>query len=543
MRPLALSLLLLTGCEGAIEDPARAPPLNPVTTGPQAAGPKAIAQSGLRRLTSSEYDLTLNDLLQDPAASSALRLPATQYDPFDNDFTTQYPSQSLIEGAEALASDASQRLLADPARRDAIVGCTPSGPDDAQCFTQFITSFGRRALRRSLTPDEVTAYRAFQDEAVMAGDFYVAVDMVIRAMLQDPRFLYRVEIGAPVASDPTLLALDGPELASRLSYFLWGSMPADWLLDLAEGGQLATPEQLRSAAQTALMDPRASDRIGRFHALWLGYDTLPFDASLSLAMRTESDELINRVIFSEHRPWQDLFRFTETFVNDTLATHYGLTPPGSASGTWVSYGTTGRQGILSQGAFLSNGAKFGDTSPTQRGLAVRRRLLCQEIPPPPPGVNVDAPVPATGTAVCKVDRYKAHSAGGCASCHGQMDPIGFGLENYDQEGRYRATDNGDASCTITGDGTLLGVGDFNGPKGLEDLLLTSSQFSQCAVTQVFRFAFGHKTLDTDDTRVVQQLSTQVGTGDFRFDALVLDLVASDAFMNVRSAQGGPDGGP
>src|SRR5262249_2805019 len=155
-----------------------------------------------------EYDLTLNDLLSDPAAASALRLPATQYDPFDNDFTTQYPSQSLIEGAEALAADASQRLLADTARRDAIVGCTPSGPDDAQCLTQCITAFGRRALRRSLTPDEVTAYLAFQDEAVMAGDFYVAVDMVIRALLQDPRFLYRIEAGAPVASDPTLLKLD-----------------------------------------------------------------------------------------------------------------------------------------------------------------------------------------------------------------------------------------------------------------------------------------------------------------------------------------------
>ncbi len=524
-------------CTGSIIEPSShgssGLPSAGVTTPTGDTGGPAIAASGMRRLTSSEYDVTLDDLLQDPAASSALRLPATEYDPFDNDYTTQYPSQSLIEGAEALASDAADRLLADTTRRDAIVGCHPTGPDDAACLSEFITQFGRRALRRAQTSDQLAAYLAFQSEAVLQNDFYVAVHMVISAMLQSPRFLYRLEVGQAVADAPTLLRLDGNEVAARLSYFLWGSTPPDWLLDLAETAQLSTGDQVRAATTVLMADSHAKDRIGRFHALWLGYDTLPFDAATSLAMRTESDTLVNRVIFDDQRPWQDLFRSTTTFIDDTLAAHYGLPLPGSSTPVWTSYGTSGRQGILSHGTFLSNGAKFGDTSPTQRGLAVRRRLLCQDIPPPPPGVNVDAPIPATDGAVCKVDRYAVHAQGGCAGCHSQMDPLGFGLENYDQTGAYRTTDVGNASCTISGDGTLAGIGNFNGPAGLEDLLLSSGALNPCAVTQVFRFAFGHYALDDEDTRAVTQLESAVGSGDFRFDTLVLDVVASDAFLNLR----------
>src|SRR5450432_2061814 len=158
--------MVLAACTGTILDPtpftnSKLPgsSTGPGTTDPgmtdDTGGPKAVAASGVRRLTSSEYDLTVKDLLNDLAAQSSLRLPATQYDPFDNDYRTQYPSQSLIEGAEALASDAADRLLADTARRDLIVGCHPTGPADAACLKHFIQTFGRRALRRTLTAAEV----------------------------------------------------------------------------------------------------------------------------------------------------------------------------------------------------------------------------------------------------------------------------------------------------------------------------------------------------------------------------------------------------
>src|SRR5262249_6102374 len=159
--------------------------------------------------------------------------------------------------------------------------------------------------------------------------------------------------------------------------------------------RLQTSEQVRAAAARALTDARAIDQVERFHALWLGYESLPHDPKLSKAMREESDALIRRVIFEDHRSWQDVFRLDETFVSDTLAEHYGLALPGSAKPVWVSWGSTGRRGILSEGAFLSNGAKFADTSPTLRGFAVRTRLLCQDIGPPPPGVKTDEPIPAT----------------------------------------------------------------------------------------------------------------------------------------------------
>jgi hypothetical protein len=346
-----------------------------------------------------------------------------------------------------------------------------------------------------------------------------------------------------VPGDGSRYQLSGVEVASRLSYFLWGSTPADWMLDLAESGGLDTVGGVRAAATQALADPRARGRIGRFHALWLGYDTLPFDPALAMEMRTESDSLVNRVVFDEQRPWQDLFRFGSTFINDDLAKHYGLPAPGSTAPVWVSYGTSGRQGILSHGTFLSNGAKFGDTSPTQRGLAVRRRLLCQDVPPPPPGVNVDQPPTATTTAVCKVERYQAHTQGGCASCHQNMDPIGFGLENYDQAGAYRAADTGNASCVISGLGTVAGVGDFKGPAGLEDLLLQTGSLNPCAVTQLFRFETGHYQLDAEDTRVLGDLTQQMSGGDFPLNDLILAMVARDSFRYVRNTGDETHAGP
>ena len=491
-----------------------------------------VGEVGARRLSRNEYDNTLRDLLGDESRSGFLKLPEDVLDPFDNDFATQQPSGILVETVETLAFEAAARLMTDPAKRDGVIGCTPNGAADLDCLRSFVVTFGRRALRRPLTTEEVEAYLAFSDLSVEANDFYVGAGMVIAALLQDPEFLYRIERGTPVPGRKGLYRLNDHEVGTRLSYFIWGSTPDDTLLDLADRKQLRTPDQVRSAAERMLADPRARARIDRFHAMWLGYHKLPHSAELTAAMRTETQKLIERVVFEEGRPWADLFTSTETYVDAQLAELYGMPAPAGGAG-WVAYSGPGnRAGLLSHASFLSVAGKFGDTSPTQRGKLIRERLMCQVVPPPPPNVNVDEPPQSTPTSTCKIDRYAQHrNDGSCYDCHNQMDPVGFGLENFDQTGRWRAHDNDDAACTISGEGQLYGIANdpvvFRGPAELGSILIDSGVLEACLVTQLYRFAMGHREARADadmiDTLATSFLETH------RFDALILDLVSAEAF--------------
>lgn len=515
-----LAGVALTACVGQIGDASDDPQID------VPAEAKLAGVSGLRRLTVDEYDNTLVDLLGDDTRPGSALLPKEGRMPFDNDFQEQVASQALIEGAEKLAGDAASRLLAAPVRRDEVVGCTPSGPGDEVCFASFIERFGRRALRRSLTSEELTSYTSLLAMGVEANDFYMGVETAIRAFLQDPHFLYRVELGTPVGGG--LFKLSGTEVASRLSYLLWGSMPTDDLLDRAEAGELDTSDGVRAVAELMFEDQRARARAARFHAMWLGYENLKHEASLSAAMQAETRALLDRVIFDEDRVWQDLLREDETFVSDQLATHYGLAPPGSDTPSWVKYGDTGRKGLLSHGTFLSNGSKFSDTSPTMRGLAIRTRLFCQEIPPPPAGVITDEPPPDTGSP-CKADRYAAHAQPGCDGCHNLVDKVGFGLENFDHQGRFRTHDEGLEQCEIEGQGEIEGIGTFQGPAGLSDLVLESGLVNNCVATQFFKFSMGRSKLDSSDEKLITQLAAELGSGDFRFEDLILEHVGNPAF--------------
>jgi len=282
-----------------------------------------------------------------------------------------------------------------------------------------------------------------------------------------------------------------------------------------------------------LGDPRAQDRVDRFHALWLGFHQLPHPVDLTQAFRTETGALIRKVVFDDHADYFQLFTSTQTYANAMLVTNYGLPAVPPASGyAWVSYAGTGRKGILSQGAVLSAGAKFGDTSPTQRGIFVRSRLLCETIAPPPPTVDVDQK-PTSPTSNCKVDRYQAHSANGnCNTCHRRLDPVGFGLEAYDTSGAFRTHDLNEPACPISGNGVLDGVGDFNGPGGLADLLVQSPSFEGCITTQLFRFAMGRNETP-DDGDLITQLTRSFHDGQRKFDQLLLDVVSDDRFAYRR----------
>ncbi len=498
-----------------------------------------IGATGLRRLTSREYDATLRDLLLDETAASNLLLPEDPRTPFDNAYAGQDPSAALINGAELLASDAAARFIADEGKRAEIVGCTPSGPDDAACFGQFVRSFGRRAFRRPLTADEETALLELQADAIERDDFWVGIESVVSTVLQSPSFLYRVEVGVPVDGEPSLRRLTGYEVASRLSYFLWGTMPSDDLLDAAEAGELDDAESVRAMGQQMLDDPLAVVLVDRFHALWMGYENLPHAYDLSLAMKTETTALLQRVIFEERRPWQDVLRLEETWVDDLLAEHYGLEAPADPAGGWVAWNDPGRKGLLGQGSFLSLGAKFGDTSPTQRGLLIRTRLFCQDIPPPPPDQDVNVDQPPGDPDACKAERYEAHQVQGtsCNGCHELIDGIGFGLERYDQAGLYREHDPGRPECEIEGVGELTGIGTFSGPAGLADRMIESGELNRCVATMLYRFAIGRYEMGELDENFIDAVLERTGDGDFRFDELLVDFVGSDMFRFRRVEEG------
>lgn len=270
--PFALALALM-GCVGTIGDP---PGGEEGEGGPSAPGAAVspIGVSGLRRLTAAEYAATVNDLVGFVPPNVRETLPIDPLTPFDNDFTLQQASEALIQGADLLAGEIAIAVTSSPALRDTVVGCTPDGTSDEACFRSFVETFGRRALRRPLSPAEVDRFATFLPHAAESGDFYTAVDSALRAFLQHPEFLYRVETGVPLPDDPGVKRLDDFQVATRLSYFIVGSTPEDWLLDSAAGGELATPEGLRAAAEQLLSEPRAKDRMARFHELWLGYSTL-----------------------------------------------------------------------------------------------------------------------------------------------------------------------------------------------------------------------------------------------------------------------------
>lgn len=495
-------------------------------------GLELASRTGLRRLTVDEYDATLRDLIGDDTRPSRLLLPDDPRIPFDNDYTQQVASKALVEGLELLVSDAAARLFKDPARRDRIVGCRPTGPTDEACLRKFVTAFGRRALRRPLTADEVARFAGLVSLGQQANDFWFGARAVLEAFLQHPELLYRVEIGKPVTGQPGLATLGSFELAARLSFLLWGGPPDDALLDKAASGGLATADGVRATAAGLLKDPRARARATRFLALWFGYEELKHDATLSAAMQAETAALVERVLFTDRRPFQDLIRLDETFVGDTMARHYGLPSPGRDA-RWTKYGASGRRGLLAHGSFLSIGAKAMDTSPTLRGLAIRERLFCEEVPPPPPNVNTDDVIEAANGSPCKVDRYAAHGQGGCASCHLLMDPVGFGLENYDRAGKYRTTEEKLPQCAIAGRGELAGVGAFKGPLELGDLLLRTGKLNGCTSKHLVRFAVGRSHLDEVDERLVSALTARIGKEDFRFDDLLVDFVASPAFAHRR----------
>jgi hypothetical protein len=488
-------------------------------------------QREYRRLTRAELDNVVRDLVGDTTRPASKFLAEDEYSPFDNDYTLQRASAALIDSLAAFAEDVAVRAVS-AANRARVVPCTPAGADDTACFEQTVETLGRRFFRRPLTSVEREPYLGLQafsteDNPDVDNDFYTGIELVLRSMLQDPEFLYRIEVGQATA-EAGVLALSEWELASRLSFLLWGSTPDDDLLAAAEAGELSDPAGRRREATRLLEDDRAREAVRRFHAMWLGYRAIPGSADLVSSFGLETNALIDRVVFDEPASYLTLFTSKESYLDDRLADQYELPRPAGGEG-WVSYGTSGRAGILSHGSVLAAFSKFSDTSPTQRGIFVQTRLLCNTVDPPPANVNVDQPPGMEDDAACKIDRYADHrSSSSCAGCHNNLDPIGFGLEAYDVGGRFRTHDDGNDACAITGDGELPGYGTFNGPAELGERLVASGELERCFVEHLLDFAIGRR-VRGGEAGVVSSLSAEFAANGYDAKALLLDYVASERF--------------
>ena len=507
-------------------------------------------RSPLRRLTRLEYNNTVRDLLGDASAPADRFPPDEVSGGFSNNAAVLGVSPLLAEkyqeAAEALAAAAVKNvpaLLGEP--------CDVVG-DEQACARQFVERFGRRVYRRPLDIAERDRLLALYTVGRQGGTFAEGIEVVLRAMLQAPAFLYRLEgqrAGKP-AGGGALAPLDGWEVATRLSYLLWGTMPDDRLFAAAERNQLRTADEVAAMARTMLDDRRARPMVAEFHRQWLGLavDRAPkdtavypaFDEALKAGMAAESSAFVEQVYFApaaERRSLTALFTSPQGFVNPALARLYGVAAPAGGAPAAVSLPPDQRPGLLSRGAFLAVHALPDQSSPIHRGKVLREQVLCEEMPPQPPGLVVTPPEvdPRRSTR----ERFAVHARdAACAGCHRLMDPIGFGFERYDGIGRYRATDGGgpvdDSGEVIADDGSGF---TFNGARELGEKLATSPKVSACLATQWYRYAFGRLDGPGDRCSLQQVKAVVNGGGDLR--ELLVALVRTEAFAHRPVAGGQP----
>ena len=418
-----------------------------------------------------------------------------------------------------------------------------------------VTSAGRH-FAVPLAEEEIAQYDAlFQKEAAVSDDFLRGAQIVVEAMLQSPHFLFRMERGP---SGPTY----SYEVASRLSYFLWDTMPDDKLLELAEAGKLDAPAQVDAMARQMLKDPRARKSLEEFLGQWLRFDRVlntirdrreyrDFNPELAAAMTEETKRLFGDLVWNDGN-FMDFFTADYGFVSTDLAGIYKLPPPESEFARVDFPDDSGRGGVFGQAMFLTVTSKPSDTSPTERGLYVREHFLCQEVPPPPPGLNASLPPVTDEKPMTNRERLTTHlTSETCSSCHRLIDPIGFGFENYDAIGRFRdkhyltiypTRDEKmkgikkeetkyelaiDASASVTG----IADSEFSTPKGLGEVLANEPSCQKCIVRQIFRYAMGREETP-DDRATIEKLYAEFRDSEFRFRELIIFLVTSDVFRGA-----------
>jgi hypothetical protein len=427
-----------------------------------------------------------------------------------------------------------------PSRR-LIFTCKPSPSDELECARTILSKTVRRAYRRPVTEMERDRLLGFYTrERGKGASFDAGIETALAFMLVSPQFLFRFEREAENVPPGGIYRVSDLELASRLSFFIWSSIPDDQLLDLAVKGTLRNPGVLERQVKRMLSDPRARALGSNFAGQWLYLrnlrsqvpdpDVFPdFDDNLRQGLQRETEMLFESIVL-EDRSALDLLRADYTFVNERLARHYGIPSVYGNQFRRVTVKDEHRRGLLGQGSILTLTSYANRTSPVNRGKYVLTNIL--GTPPPPPPVNVPPLDEKPGKALTMRDRMAQHRDNpACSGCHRLMDPIGLALENFDGIGRWRTADNGARieTAEVLADGTRV-----DGPTALRQALLARpEQFVGTMTEALLTYALGRGT-ESDDMPVIRSILKESAPNDYRFSSLVLGIVKSVPFQMRRS---------
>jgi hypothetical protein len=530
--------LIALACEARVPD--RRPP---ETREPLTCEQTAPGRAPLRPLTRLQYDNTMADLLGDVSRPSQLLPPENEVSGYRNNADANPASPLLVEQYLAAAEGVAQRAVAS--RLAELAPCS-DGTDQDECGRAFVRDFGLRAFRRPLDDSESGVFAELFSRTRAIKGYAKAVELVLSAMLQSPQFVYRVDALRAPTVETGAIPVTGYPMASRLSFFLLNSLPDTELLAAARDGQLETPAQVEAQARRLVAHPRTQLTVLDFHEQWLEL------GRLNGAIRQAPDVSVSPAALA--RGWQgslqrfltetfwragtvqSLFESAAVFVNADLAPLYGAEPPPDGFVQVESGGP--RAGLLTQPALLALLAHSDQSAPVLRGAFIRDRILCLPVPPPPPDVNAVPPDPDPSATTR--ERFRQHTESDtCRNCHAQIDGIGFGLERYDQFGRYRAVENGfdvDESGEVFGTGDPELDGTFTGAEELARRLGQSSRVRDCVATQWYRYAMGRLEEEADRCSLDQVKSRFAESGG-DLEELLVALTQTDAFL-YRPAIGG-----
>ncbi len=483
-----------------------------------ADAPVSVPRAPMRRLTRREYNNAIRDLLDDNSRPADSFVPDEVVAGFAANSVspvTELQLTDYLDAAETLAARALTQL-------DTLVAC-----DVAQraCIEDFVATFGRRAFRRPVDADLTQRLLAVYDVSLPLWGGDKAFELVLQTMLASPHFIYHVE-AAPNDGATEIVALDPYELASRLSFFLWQSIPDDTLLAAAADGMLTTPEGVADQARRMLADDRASESAESFFGQWLEIEDLD-EAIKSAAMypewSAEMGDMMKRETLAftgevmREGTLSTLLTASYTYGDAALATLYGAEAPAGAFGR-IELDPKQRAGLLTQGSFLAGRAGAEDPSWVYRGKFVRENLLCETLPPPPPGVDMN-----TSNDPDRLVNVE------CKNCHLLMDPIGYGFEAYDALGRFDP--NAEAAGQLNGAGDLTGP--FDDPVELSNAFATSDVVRRCVATSMLRFA-ARRATTPDDRCSVEAIDAGFADADLSMRELLVAIVSSDAFRFRRT---------
>jgi cytochrome c553 len=414
------------------------------------------------------------------------------------------------------------------------------------CEHKILAAFARKAFRRPVSQAEMLPYYRLVDGARKDGSgFEEAVGVGLQAMLVSPDFLYRIDAAEPGKASGEIRPVSQFALASRLSYFLWSSMPDEELLRAAELRTLRKPEVLAAQVKRMLASAKAQALVENFAGQWLELRRLEsvapdrekfpeFDDYLRMSMRQET-ELFFANLMRKDRSILDLIDARYTYLNEKLANFYGIGGVKGPEFREVSLEGTPRSGVLTQASILTVSSYATRTSPVLRGKWILENFLNEPIPPPPPNVPAleEAKIGTAGSMRQQMEAHRANPV--CASCHAKMDPIGFGFENFNAIGEFRTKDG---KFPIDPSGVMPDGRAFQGAEDLKALIRKDrASFTECVVEKMLTYALG-RGLERYDRRTVKEIAARVAANDYRFSSLVLEIVKSLPFQMVRQERKG-----